>query len=100
MHLFWGVREYEHFYFEKEAIAVGLKSIVIFIFTRWLRLPEAQWKGDKGYVHHAVLNAFDDLSEFDIYVVGRFEMAKIAREDFVKKGALVEHIYGDAFAFI
>ena len=65
-----------------------------------VELPEAQWKGHKGYVHQAVLNDFDDLSDFDIYVVGRFEMAKIAREDFIKQKCFIEHIYGDAFAFI
>jgi len=65
-----------------------------------IELPEAEWQGHQGYVHQAVLNEFKDLSAFDIYVVGRFEMAKIAREDFVKQGALLDHIYGDAFAFL
>ena len=47
-----------------------------------------------------MLNDFPDLSAFDIYIVGRFEMAKIARDDFIKQNALLDHLYGDAFAFI
>ena len=99
VHLFWGVKEHEHFYFEKEAIAWDKENSNIH-FHPVVELADAQWKGDKGYVHLAVLNTFDDLSAFDIYVVGRFEMAKIAREDFVKKGASLAHIFGDAYAFI
>lgn len=99
VYLYWGVREYAHFYFEDEASnwAIEHKNIH---FHPVIELPEAQWQGHQGYVHQAVLNEFKDLSAFDIYVVGRFEMAKIAREDFVKQGALLEHIYGDAFAFL
>ena len=99
VYLYWGVKEYSHFYFEDEASAWAQEHKNIH-FHPVIELPEAQWQGHQGYVHQAVLNEFEDLSQFDIYVVGRFEMAKIARDDFVKQGALVDHIYGDAFAFI
>lgn len=99
VYLYWGVKEYSHFYFENEAVAWAKKHSNIH-FHPVIELPEAQWQGDQGYVHQAVLNEFADLSAFDIYIVGRFEMAKIARDDFIKQGALVEHIFGDAFAFI
>ncbi len=99
VYLYWGVKEYAHFYFENEASAWAEAHQNIH-FHPVIELPEAQWQGHKGYVHQAVLNDFADLTEFDIYVVGRFEMAKIAREDFIKQNASVEHVYGDAFAFI
>ena len=99
VYLYWGVKEYAHFYFENEAVAWAKKHSNIH-FHPVIELPEAQWQGHQGYVHQTVLDEFDDLSAFDIYLVGRFEMAKIAREDFVKQGALVEHVFGDAFAFI
>lgn len=99
VYLYWGVKEYSHFYFEDQANSWAIEHKNIH-FHPVVELPEAQWQGKRGYVHQAVLDEFSDLSEFDIYVVGRFEMAKIAREDFVKKGALIDHIYGDAFAFI
>jgi aquacobalamin reductase/NAD(P)H-flavin reductase len=35
-----------------------------------------------------------------VYVAGRFEMAKTVREDFTVRGLKVENLFGDAFAFI
>lgn len=99
VYLYWGVKEYSHFYFENEAIAWAKKHSNIH-FHPVIELPESEWQGGQGYVHQAVLNEFDDLSDFDIYIVGPFEMAKVAREDFVKQGALTERIFGDAYAFI
>ena len=99
VYLFWGVKEYSHFYFENEAMAWAKKHNNIH-FHPVIELPEAQWQGHQGYVHQAVLNEFDNLSAFDIYIVGPFEMAKIARDDFMKQGALTDHIFGDAFSFI
>lgn len=99
VYLYWGVREYSHFYFEEQAQSWSLEHKNIH-FHPVVELPEAHWQGRQGYVHQAILDEFSDLSAFDIYVVGRFEMAKIARDDFIKQGALIDHIYGDAFAFI
>jgi len=49
----------------------------------------------------AVMQDYASLSEHDIYIAGRFEMAKIARERFcAERGALEAQMYGDAFAFI
>lgn len=98
-HLFWGVRERSYLYFEKEAADWASKHENIH-FNPVVELPENDWQGKTGYVHKAILDEFDDLSAFDIYVVGRFEMAKVARDDFVRQGAIKDHIFGDAFAFI
>jgi len=99
VYLYWGVKEYSHFYFEEQAKSWSIEHQNIH-FHPVVELPEIHWQGKHGYVHQAVLDEFNDLSEFDIYIVGRFEMAKVAHEDFIKKGALIDHIYGDAFAFI
>lgn len=99
VYLYWGVKEYSHFYFENEAVTWAKKHSNIHFYPV-IELPEAQWQGHQGYVHQAVLNKFADLSAFDIYIVGRFEMAKIAREDFINQGGLIARIFGDAFAFI
>lgn len=99
VHLFWGVKEHAHFYLENEALAWA-KQYPNIHFHPVVELSDPSWDGHKGYVHKAVLNEFNDLSAYDIYIVGRFEMAKIARDDFTKQGAVAEHIFGDAFAFI
>lgn len=97
--LFWGVKDRSYLYFEKQATNWDRLYQNIH-FLPVVELPESDWSGKTGYVHQAVLDEFDDLSAFDIYIVGRFEMAKIARDDFMKKGAIKERIFGDAFAFI
>jgi aquacobalamin reductase/NAD(P)H-flavin reductase len=99
VYFYWGVKERAHFYLESEALQWDEMNENIH-FRPVVELAEAQWQGDQGYVHQAVLKDFSDLSEFDIYVVGRFEMAKVVREDFVKQAGVVDHIYGDAYAFI
>ncbi len=63
--------------------------------------PDSEWQGRTGTVLPAVLNDHVSLAEHDIYIAGRFEMAKIARERFcAEAGAKVEHMFGDAFAFL
>ena len=99
VYLYWGVKEYAHFYLESEVLQWAKEHENIH-FRPVIELADKQWQGHQGYVHQAVLKDFPDLSSFDIYVVGRFEMAKIAREDFVKQKASLDQIYGDAFAFI
>jgi aquacobalamin reductase/NAD(P)H-flavin reductase len=99
VYLFWGVKEHSHFYFENEVITWAEQHNNIH-YHPVVELPEALWQGHQGYVHQAVLNEFDDLSVFDIYLVGPFEMVKIAQQAFVEQGALADRIFGDAFAFI
>lgn len=63
--------------------------------------PEEGWQGRSGTVLSAVLQDFSSLAEYDIYIAGRFEMAKIARERFVaERGAQEDRLFGDAFSFI
>ncbi|MCK5817926.1 MAG: NAD(P)H-flavin reductase [Psychromonas sp.] len=99
IHLFWGVKSRSYLYFEEEMIQLVAENTNVY-FTPVVELPEDNWNGKKGYVHQVILNEFDDLSPFDIYIAGRFEMAKKARDDFIKKNALSDHIFGDAFAFM
>jgi len=99
VYLYWGVKEPSHFYLKDEALNWD-ESYDNIHFRPVVEVEDADWKGRQGYVHQAVLKDFSDLEAFDIYVVGRFEMAKVVREDFVKQHATIEHIYGDAFAFI
>ncbi len=46
------------------------------------------------------MHDIDDLAPYDIYLAGRFEMVGAIRTDFVKHGAVLEHMYADAFAYI
>ena len=63
--------------------------------------PDDTWRGRTGTVLSAVLDDFGSLAGQDIYIAGRFEMAKIARERFCQeRGADVARLFGDAFEFI
>lgn len=98
--IYWGGRELQHLYDmdELEALAVkhpNLKMIPV------VEQPADGWQGRSGTVLTAVMQDHADLSGHDIYIAGRFEMAKIARERFCsERGALEAQMYGDAFAFI
>jgi len=49
----------------------------------------------------AVMQDYGTLANHDIYIAGRFEMAKIARDLFCnERGAKVDRMFGDAFSFI
>lgn len=63
--------------------------------------PESDWRGRTGTVLSAVLDDFGSLTNYEIYIAGRFEMAKIARERFCsERDVSPEYLYGDAFEFI
>ena len=63
--------------------------------------PEEGWRGRSGTVLTAVLQDHGTLAGHDIYIAGRFEMAKIARDLFCnERDAREDRLFGDAFAFI
>ena len=53
-----------------------------------------------GWVHHAVMADHADFANIQVYVAGRFEMAKTIRDDLTARGLKLENLFGDAFAFI
>ncbi|AUX74151.1 NAD(P)H-flavin reductase [Erwinia pyrifoliae] len=98
--IYWGGRELKHLYDldELNALAVrhpNLKVVPV------VEQPEEGFTGRNGTVLTAVMQDYGSLSGHDIYIAGRFEMAKIARERFcAERGAQEAHMFGDAFAFI
>lgn len=98
--IYWGGRELRHLYDLDELYALAVKHPNLKVVPV-VEQPEDSWQGRSGTVLTAVMQDYGTLSEYDIYVAGRFEMAKIARDRFcAERGALQDHIYGDAFAFI
>ncbi len=98
--IYWGGRESRHLYdlIELEVLASQYTQLNVIPVVEQ---PEEGWKGRSGMVLSAVLQDFSSLEQHDIYIAGRFEMAKIARELFcAERGAQEDHIYGDAFAFM
>lgn len=97
---YWGGRRLEHLYDlgELQSLSEQYRNIKIIPVVEQ---PESNWRGRTGTVLSAVLDDFGSLTKYEIYIAGRFEMAKIARERFCsERGISPEYLYGDAFEFI
>jgi len=97
---YWGGRRLEHLYDlgELQFLSEQYRNIKIIPVVEQ---PESDWRGRTGTVLSAVLDDFGSLTKYEIYIAGRFEMAKIARERFCsERGISPEYLYGDAFEFI
>ena len=98
--IYWGGREEKHLYdlAELEALSVNHPNLSV---VPVVEQPEEGWRRRSGTVLTAVMQDFGTLSEHDIYIAGRFEMAKIARDLFCnERGAREDRMFGDAFSFI
>ena len=61
-------------------------------------LPEDAWQGRTGFVHHAVLEDFPDLSSYQVYACGAPIVVDSAKRDFSAQAGLpAEEFFADAF---
>lgn len=98
--IYWGCREEKHLYDLTELEGLTLQHQKLRV-DAVVEQPEEAWRGRSGTVLTAVMQDYSSLSGHDIYIAGRFEMARIARDLFCnERGALVDHMFGDAFSFI
>jgi len=97
--VYWGLREPSACYELAETAAIVAK-LPHASFIPVVENPDGDWQGRTGLVHQAVMHDIISLEPYDIYLAGRFEMVGLVRSDFVEHGALLEHMYADAFAFI
>jgi len=99
--VYWGLRELTAAYELEETAAIIAKLPHANFIPVIENVPENEtWQGKTGLVHQAVMHDIVSLEPYDIYLAGRFEMVGAIRSDFVEHGALLEHMYADAFAFI
>jgi CDP-4-dehydro-6-deoxyglucose reductase, E3 len=60
--------------------------------------PEETWSGRTGFVHHAVMADFPDLSKHRVYACGAPVVIESARRDFVQTCGLdLENFHADSF---
>lgn len=97
--VYWGLREIAAAY-ELEETAAIIAKLPHANFIPVIENGSETWKGKTGLVHQAVMHDIISLEPYDIYLAGRFEMVGAIRSDFVEHGAVLEHMYADAFAFI
>ena len=105
--VYWGLRELTAAYELEETAAIIAKlphanfiPVIENVSGNVGENKNDAWQGKTGLVHQAVMHDIVSLEPYDIYLAGRFEMVGAIRSDFVEHGALLEHMYADAFAFI
>lgn len=105
--VYWGLRELTAAYELEETAAMIAKlphanfiPVIENVTENISENASQAWQGKTGLVHQAVMHDIVSLEPYDIYLAGRFEMVGAIRSDFVEHGALLEHMYADAFAFI
>ena len=101
--VYWGLREESAVYELEKTIATIAKlphANFIPVIENVNESNENPWQGQTGLVHQAAMHDIISFEPYDIYLAGRFDMVGAIRSDFVEHGALLEHMYADAFAFI
>jgi CDP-4-dehydro-6-deoxyglucose reductase len=97
--LYWGARAKADLYLNDwaEAAAARLPNLRYVPVLSEPR-PEDGWTGRTGFVHHAVMADFPDLSAHQVYACGAPIMVESAHRDFVARCGLPdEEFYADAF---
>jgi len=99
MTLYWGGRRPHDLYMHDLPVRWAVDhSDFKFIPVISEALPEDRWTGRSGFVHHAVMEDFPDLSAHQVYVCGVPVMVDAARLDFTTRCALPENeFYADSF---
>jgi aquacobalamin reductase/NAD(P)H-flavin reductase len=98
--VYWGLRE-PSACFQLEETQALVNQLEHGSFVVVVETAKDGWQGRTGRVHEALMTDVVSLEPYDIYLAGPFAMIGALRQEFIeKKGALVEHMYADAFEFI
>jgi len=100
IHLFCGARALRDLYMD-ETVKAWLADNPNLEYTPVLSNPGAadHWGGKTGYVHEAVIEAYPDLSGYDVYMSGPPPMIKAGMDLFYEKGLPESQIYSDSFEY-
>lgn len=96
--LYWGMRTEADLYLHDE-IQTWADRLYEFQYVPVLSRASDGWTGRRGYVQDAVLADLPDLSDHAIYLCGSPTMITDAKVAFISRGANMEHLYADSFAF-
>lgn len=98
VHLFWGGRAREDLYMDAE-VRAWQQQYPHFRYTPVLSEPDADWDGEKGFVHEAVLRAHADLSGQEMYLCGPPVMVQAGKRAFLAAGLAADHLFYDSFDY-
>lgn len=98
IHLFWGARSRRDLYLHDLATDWARQHARL-RYTPVLSEPDADWTGERGLVHKAVLRAHPDLTGHEIYMAGPPIMVHRGKQVFVEAGLDADHLYYDSFDY-
>ncbi len=100
LHIYWGARNFTDLYFHEQALRWSKEHENI-QYTPVLSGNEnlENWSGQTGFVHEAVLQDFNDLTNIEVYASGPPVMVYAGRDACVERGMDSEYYYSDAFEF-
>ena len=97
-HLFWGARSRRDLYLHALAEDWARQHPQL-RYTPVLSEPDADWRGERGFVHEAVLRAHPDLAGHEIYLAGPPVMVHAGKQAFIQAGLDADHLYYDSFDY-
>lgn len=97
-HLFWGARTGRDLYLDSLA-REWVARHPNFRYTPVLSEPEADWSGERGFVHEALLRAYPMLTGYEVYMAGPPVMVHAGKKAFVAAGLDADHLYYDSFDY-
>ncbi len=98
IHLFWGARNRQELY--QESLPKHWEKLHSHIqYTHALSESEPAESAFSGFVHEAVLDAYPDLSSYDVYMSGPPAMIDAAKPLFLRHGLPERRLYYDSFEF-
>lgn len=100
VHLYWGVRGRRDLYLHDTLETWAAQYPQRFRYTPVLSEPDADWSGERGLVHEAVLRAQRSrLRDCDVYLSGPPVMVRAAKDAFLGAGLDADHLFYDAFDY-
>lgn len=97
--IYWGCKDASHMYAFDEMTELAASNPTL-TFIPVVEVAPENWQGAVGQVHTAVLSDHSELSAFEIYAAGRFEMVGAIRDIFLEKGMKIENMHGDALPYL
>lgn len=98
LHLFWGARSRADLYLHALAEQWTTQH-PLFRYTPVLSEPDADWRGETGFVHEAVLRAHPRLDGHEAYLSGPPAMVRAGKDAFVAAGLDADHLHYDSFDY-
>jgi len=98
LHLFWGARSRRDLYLHGLA-QDWTRQHSRFRYTPVLSEPDADWTGERGLVHEALLRAYPKLAGHEVYMAGPPAMVHAGKQAFAEAGLDADHLYYDSFDY-